>query len=47
MGALSWRIERGRAGEVDLAGLRDGRLSFEFMDRCAYESGFLYSSADS
>jgi hypothetical protein len=32
---------------ADLIKVEDGELSFEFTDRCGYESDFLYSSTDS
>jgi hypothetical protein len=37
----------GRELYADLIKVEDGELSFEFADRCGYESDFLYSSTDS
>jgi hypothetical protein len=37
----------GRELHADLIKVEDGELSFEFVDRCAYESDFLYSSSGS
>ena len=47
-GALSWAIEKGEAGSVDLAALGvlvcvdSGGLGFEYRGVCAYESTFDY-----
>jgi hypothetical protein len=37
----------GRELYADLIKVEDGQLSFEFTNRCGYESDFLYSSNDS